>query len=242
MEYTIYPLVLMRMEVPMYLMTYRMHVGETMWQPVMMFFIKGGDKNILVDTGASAAGVRKYRDFVCEDVMSFEEALAKVNLSPEKIDIVIQTHLMFDHCESTHKCINAKVIVQDEEMKYAFAPHPLQAHSYDREQFANLRLVPVRGDTKIMDGIEVLHTPGHSPGGQSVAIDTAKGKAIITGFCCIGENFRPSEEQRKVLPVIPSAIAPNMYQWIDSALKIKGLADIILPLHEPEIANMETIP
>ena len=42
-----------------------------------------------------------------------------------------------------------------------------------------------------MDGIEVLLTPGHTPGGQSVAVKTEAGKAVITGLCCNKENFLP---------------------------------------------------
>ncbi len=36
-------------------------------------------------------------------------------------------------------------------------------------------------------------TPGHSPGARSVVIETAKGAAMITGFCCKHANFNPTE-------------------------------------------------
>ncbi len=240
--YTIHPLTLAKLEGDKSFLTYRMHVGEKMWVPVNTWYIEGGDKNILVDTGGSCDIISKYFTGNCKDVISFENALAKYNLTPEKIDIVIQTHLMYDHCINMRKCVNAKVIVQEEELKFAYAPHPILAGVYGKEFFKDVRFITVKGDTKIMDGIEVLFTPGHSPGCQSVAIETSKGKAIIAGFCCIMDNFKPPEEVKERLPVIPLGIALNPVEAFESALRVKGLADILLPLHDPDISEMEKIP
>jgi glyoxylase-like metal-dependent hydrolase (beta-lactamase superfamily II) len=242
MLYTIHPLTLARLEVDRSLMTYRMRIGEKLWIPVNTWYIEGGNKNILVDTGGSCDVISKYFAGNCKDIISFEDALAKYGLTPEKIDIVIQTHLMHDHCINTRKCVNAKVIVQEEELKFAYAPHPILAHLYGKELLKNVRFITVRGDAKIMDGIEVLFTPGHSPGCQSVAIETSEGKAIITGFCCIMDNFKPPDDVKERLPVIPLGIALNPVEAFDSALRIKGLADILLPLHDPDVAKMKNLP
>jgi Zn-dependent hydrolases, including glyoxylases len=242
MLYTIHPLTLARLEVDRSLMTYRIRTGEKMWIPTNAWYIKGGDKNILVDTSGSCDIISKYFSGNCEDITSFEDALAKYGLTPQKIDIVIQTHLMHDHCINTRKCVNAKVIVQEEELRFAYAPHPILSHSYGKELLSDVRFITVRGNAKITDGVEVLFSPGHSPGCQSVAIETSQGKAIITGFCCIMDNFKPPEEIKERLPVIPLGIALNPIEAFDSALRVKGLADILLPLHDPDIARMGKIP
>jgi N-acyl homoserine lactone hydrolase len=44
--------------------------------------------------------------------MDFEDALERIGLAPEKIDIIIQTHLHYDHCGNASKCENAEVIAQ----------------------------------------------------------------------------------------------------------------------------------
>jgi|GEM_PF-4868156 hypothetical protein len=69
--YTIYPLVLAKLEGDRSLMTYRMHIGEKVWVPVVVWYIKGGRKNILVDTGASREAIGdhfngKYGEVVSE--------------------------------------------------------------------------------------------------------------------------------------------------------------------------------
>ena len=43
----------------------------------------------------------------------------------------------------------------------------------------------------IKPGIEVVHTPAHTPGGLSVVVATEQGQAVITDFCVIEENYNP---------------------------------------------------
>ena len=106
----------------------------------------------------------------------------------------------------------------------------------------------IDGDQTIVPGISVMLTPGHSPGGQSVVIETAQGKAIITGFCCIMDNFTPPEDITvsvspfSTYPVITPGIHSDPFQAYDSTLKVKELADIIIPLHDPELAIRDQIP
>jgi len=95
----------------------------------------------------------------------------------------------------------------------------------------------LEGDKEIVKGVKVLLTPGHSPGSQSVAIETEKGIAVITGFCCINKNFI-----EEFWPVTPPGIHTNATQAYDSMLKVKEIADIIIPLHESTFAKKEVIP
>jgi len=106
----------------------------------------------------------------------------------------------------------------------------------------NGQIRPVSGDCEIVPGVSVVHTPAHSPGGLTVLIDTEKGKAAITGFCVIRENFEPPPAIRAMeMEVIPPGTSINTYEAYDIVLRVKGLADIILPLHEPEFASVDTI-
>ncbi len=87
-----------------------------------------------------------------------------------------------------------------------------------------------------------MHTPIHTPGGMTVFIQTASGKAAITGFCVIKENFEPPVQIRAMeMEVIPPGTNINSYDAYDTMIKVKEMADIILPLHEPEFAATKTI-
>jgi len=235
-EYTIHPLVVGVNETDQGIMTYLHDYGKRIWLPIYVFYIKGGEKNILVDTGLEEFVVpeevgRTYGF----DVLEFEDALATVNLTPEDIDVIIHTHLHNDHCENDYKCVNAEVYVQKDEYEFFKHPHPVD-HRYYSDILDGVNVIAVEGDSNILDGIDVIYSPGHTVGGQSVAIRTSEGTAIITGFCCNDKNF----------PTTGPAIAPgvhiNVMEAYDSAQKIKEMADILIPLHDLSIGRSKRIP
>ena len=56
------------------------------------------------------------------------------------------------------------------------------------------------------------------------------------------ENFFPPKEIKGMeMDVIPPGTHVNVYEAYDIMLKIKDRADILLPLHEPKFASIETI-
>ncbi|MGB5155843.1 N-acyl homoserine lactonase family protein [Desulfobacterium sp. N47] len=235
-EYTIYPVAVGVNETDQGIMTYQRDYGKRILLPVYMFYIKGGDKNILVDTGLEQFVVSEETEKKCGfKVYEFEDALELFNLKPEGIDIIIHTHLHNDHCENDYKCNNAAVYVQKAEMEFFKNPHPID-HRYYPDVLDGVNVVEVEGDVKIEDGIELIFSPGHSAGGQSVAINTSKGKAVITGFCCNEKNF-PEKG-----PAICPGVHIDAIKAYDSAQKIKSLADILIPLHDISIGRQKQIP
>jgi glyoxylase-like metal-dependent hydrolase (beta-lactamase superfamily II) len=235
-EYTIHPLVVGANETDQGIMTYLRDYGKRIWIPIYVFYVKGGEKNILVDTGLEQfvvpEGLGKTYGF---DVLEFEEALATVKLKPDDIDVIIHTHLHNDHCENDYKCSNAKAYVQKAEMDFFRDPHPLD-HRYYSDVLDGVDVVEVDGDANILDGIDVIFSPGHTVGGQSVSINTSEGKAIITGFCCNDKNFP------KTGPAIAPGVHINATEAYDSIQKIKEIADILIPLHDLEVGKKESIP
>lgn len=243
--YKIIPLPLCTIELDMAVLTYRFNYGKKIQVPVVAWYIEGADKRILVDTAANANLAIEFRGLPAAEIKSFESALAGVGVKPEEIDIVIQTHLQWDHCANTNQCKNAKVLVQEEELRFAFAPHPILAPTYEKSLFKGLNFVVVKGNYEVAPGIELLFTPGHTPGCQSVVINTAHGKAVITGFCCLKENFGPPadapERVKEVTPVISPGIHINAQDGFESMLLVKGIADIPIPCHDPSYLKIESI-
>jgi len=235
-EYTIHPLVVGANETDQGIMTYLRDYGKRIWIPIYVFYVKGGEKNVLVDTGLEQFVVPedlgKTYGF---DVLEFEEALATVQLKPDDIDVIIHTHLHNDHCENDYKCPKAEVYVQKAEMEFFRDPHPLD-HRYYPDILDGVDVVEVDGDANILDGIDVIFSPGHTVGGQSVSINTSEGKAIITGFCCNDKNFP------KTGPAIAPGVHINAIEAYDSIQKIKEMADILIPLHDLEVGKKESIP
>ncbi len=229
------------------MMTYQYGYGETYTIPIYCWYIEGSEKTILVDTGEMSPIQSKDREAsIGGKIYSFEEGLAKWNLAPEDVDIVIHTHLHNDHCENDYRCANARFYVHEKELAAIHHPHPLDfryLEDYIEDVEENGQLEIVRKDQTIVPGISVMHTPAHTPGGMTVLIDTAQGKAAITGFCVIDENFNPPKEIRAMeMDVIPPGTLVNAYDAYDILLKVKSAADIVIPLHEPRFAAFDTIP
>ena len=244
--YKIHPIVMGTKIFDKSMMTYQHGNGETCTIPIYSWFIEGGDKKILVDTGEISPVISDSREkSIHGKIYTFEEGLSKWNLIPKDIDIVIHTHLHNDHCENDYKCQNAVFYVHQKELERIHEPHPLdfrylEDYIIDVEEAGRIKIITE--DTEIVPGIRVMHTPAHTDGGLSVIIETAKGKAIITGFCTIMENFYPPKEITAMeMDVIPPGTHVNVYEAYDIMLKVKNAAEILLPLHEPEFASIDTI-
>jgi len=239
MNYKIYPLYICKLFADIGTFSYLNFSGEKRWFPVYIWLIEGGGQKILVDVACDAEEMRKASVLGApyENITTIEEALAKFELSPENVETVIITHLHGDHALNLRKFVNAKIYVQEDELNFARNPHPLFANIFPKGRFDGIRFMTVKGDYRLRDGVDILFTPGHSAGTQSVAVSTAKGRAIICGACSLPESFAPVDKTQQV-------VAPGIHldpvKGYDSLVRIKKEADIILPLHDLAFMN-ETV-
>lgn len=247
MTYRIIPLILSKYVGEKGYMTFLTDYGVPIVRPFIMWYIEGAEKTILVDTAIEARDYQnyhpKFNNLEMDPMMSFEAALKSVNLTPDTVDIVIQTHLHFDHCYNTRKCVNAKVFVQEDELKFAQNPVPFEG-IYQKELFEGLNFEIINGDYMLFEGIDLLFAPGHSAGGQAVCVQTDKGKAVISGLCSIKENYYPEDANPMAgggTTILPGILFDSVRAF-NSITRIKEIGDIILPLHEPEILERKSIP
>ncbi|MBT3312457.1 MAG: N-acyl homoserine lactonase family protein [Desulfobacterales bacterium] len=245
-KYKIHPIVVGTKIFDKSMMTYQSGHGKIYTIPIYCWYIEGGDKKILVDTGEMNPIKSEDREkSIGGKIYNFEEGLGRWGLSPEDINIVIHTHLHNDHCENDYKCENAEFFIHKKEIENIHNPHPLDYRYLDDyiiEIEENGQIRQVEEDREIVPGIRVIHTPVHTEGGLTVLVKTSQGTAAITGFCVIKENFYPPIEITSMeMEVIPPGTLINAYDAYDIMLNIKNTADIILPLHEPEFASIDTI-
>ena len=245
-RYTIYPIVMGTKVFDKGMMTYQHDYGTPYTIPIYSWYIKGGEKKILVDTGELHPVQSADREkSIGGKIFTFEEGLARHGLKPDDIDIVIHTHLHNDHCENDYKCTNARFYIHQAELETIRKYHPLDfryVEDFILEIEANNQIEVIRDNMEILPGIEVIHTPIHTPGGLTVLIQTKSGRAAITGFCVIKENFEPPVHIRAMeMEVIPPGTHINTYEAYDTMIKVKEIADIILPLHEPAFADGKPI-
>ena len=244
--YTIHPIVMGTKIFDKGMMTYQHDYGTPYTIPIYCWYLEGGDKKILVDTGEMRPIISDDREkAIGGKIYTFEEGLALYGLTPEEIDIVIHTHLHNDHCENDYKCTNATFYIHQQELDTIHNPHPLDfryVEDFIIEIEENKQIIPVTADIEIVKGVGVVHTPAHTEGGLTVLVDTPEGRAAITGFCTILENFNPPQKITAMeMEVIPPGTHVNSYKAYDIMVKVKEMADFVLPLHEPRFASSSSI-
>jgi glyoxylase-like metal-dependent hydrolase (beta-lactamase superfamily II) len=135
-----------------------------------------GGKRILVETGAGDKMNAKFRDIYGIDGPFLDQGLRKCGLQPADIDIVINTHLHFDHCGGNtrlekDKVIpafpNARYIVHRGEFEHAMNPTERDRASYIPENYAPIadagQLTLLESDGQVVaPGVEVVRLPGHT--------------------------------------------------------------------------------
>lgn len=216
-------------------MTYLTDMGKTVQIPVTVALIDGPQK-ILVDTSFLSVErtweIRRRR-IVRAPEQEMLAALAAAGARPEEIAIVIHTHLHYDHAGNNRLFPSARFLVQRDELRYALAPGECDANAY----FApSLGITPdylgtpfelLDGEADVAPGIRVIPTPGHTPGHQSVVVDTAGGRYCIAGDAVMWyENL----ERR-----IPPGYHVSTLACMESIARIQRAADHVLPAHEPKL-------
>ena len=95
--------------------TYLMRVGKTVGSGCFVWYIEGSNPKILVDAGCTAQNFIDHGQEE-EDIQSVEVGLSQLGLRPEDIDMVIMTHLAWDHISLASKYCHAKFVVQKSEL------------------------------------------------------------------------------------------------------------------------------
>jgi glyoxylase-like metal-dependent hydrolase (beta-lactamase superfamily II) len=158
--------------------------------------VRAGDFNVLIEAGIGPKLSEKERDiYGYERSPGLPDSLAEAGLTPEDIDLVIVSHLHFDHCgalvtpgrdgELCPLFPRARHVVQAKEMEAWRHPDPRSKPSYKPENLEMLeqagRLQIVDGDAEVAPGISVRVTGGHTAGHQAVYVRDQEETVVFTG-------------------------------------------------------------
>jgi N-acyl homoserine lactone hydrolase len=143
--------------------------------------------NIVFDTGLHPVHIERpeatFGPGSLKVVMEAEDAivarLAAIGVRPDDVAIVVNSHLHFDHAGNNGAFPKATFIVQADQIAFAKGKPNFPGVYWD---IPELTYMPLTGRARIAPGVEVVPTPGHAPGHQSLVVDLAEtGRVVLCG-------------------------------------------------------------
>ena len=144
--------------------------------------VRTGDMTVLIETGLGNKLPGRLVNIYGQPAKLLDN-LGAAGISPEDIDIVINTHLHFDHCgwntvRQGDKVVatfpNAQYYAQEGEWQHARQQHERDAVSYISDNYdplvTNGQMHLLKGDQEIVPGVSVQVFPGHTDNMQAVMI------------------------------------------------------------------------
>ncbi len=164
-----------------------LHVeGEVM--PVYVHVIDHPDARVLVDTGMTELHP------AVADMDPRLSPLGEQAFDLAGIDIVVNTHLHFDHCGGNHLFAGRPIYVQRRELDDARSQDDYTIR--DWVDAPGVRYVPVDGELELLPGLRLVPAPGHTPGSQVIVVGTDGHPVVIAGDAAVwfGELDEPQTE------------------------------------------------
>jgi glyoxylase-like metal-dependent hydrolase (beta-lactamase superfamily II) len=234
-------------ELPMPSFTYLRGWGQTLDLPLIMYVIQGGERPIVVDTGADLASAWDRHEIRMEQAPDEQPlaALRSVGVDPDDVSIVVNTHLHWDHSSNNHLFPNAEILVQRQEIDYALAPVPWHRQQFEAQsplpaawERAKDRIRAIDGDTPVAPSIAVVSLPGHTPGSQGVLVESTSGtRYLIAGDCIyLHENWEGDES----VDHIPVGLFTDLIAYDASLRKIESLECEVIPSHDFRVLQRRT--
>lgn len=174
-----------------------------------------GEKNVLIDTGHY--GNRRV----------LLDNLKQRGLGVEDVDIVVLSHLHWDHALNIDLFPHSTVILNSRELDYArnLKPTDWATPTFIASLLEDMKVRTVNDNAAVIEGVKAIETPGHTVGHLSIIVKTPKGVAIVA------QDAIPTA--RSFNRGLPDFIFWDEDAARKSVRKIKSVkADIIYPGHD----------
>jgi glyoxylase-like metal-dependent hydrolase (beta-lactamase superfamily II) len=201
--------------------------------PVPAFLLETGNERILIDTGLHPGAARDTEAFYGRPLFELElEQDITEQIDVSTITRVVLTHLHFDHAGGlTLLPDSVPVVLQRREWEAGHDETAVERNFLLPRDYTlgDRELVLVDGDHDLLgDGsVELLLTPGHTPGHQSVRVG---GKLVIAGDVV---HYASTLDDHR----FPS-FADDFDSQAASAERLREMREAgvrVLPGHDPEV-------
>jgi len=169
--------------------------------PVYVHVIDHPEARVLVDTGMTELHP------AVADLDPRLTPLSEQDFDLAGIDIVVNTHLHFDHCGGNHLFAGKPTYVQRVELDDARSKDDYTINAW--VDAPGVQYVPVDGEVELLPGLTLVPAPGHTRGLQVVAVGAGERPVIVGGDVAVthGELDNPSSDgQLRVRALDPELV------------------------------------
>ncbi len=202
------------------------------------------ERTIIVDTGFEPTeGERRGRKVIRLP----REGLAMLGIDAAKVRDVVVTHMHYDHAGTLDDFPGARFHLNDLEMNFATGRLMCEApfrHAFSVEHVCTMvrrlfegRVVFHQGEEELAPGVSLHHIGGHTPGMQSVRVNTRRGWVVLASDSC---HFYENMELSKPFPVVY-----HLDDMIQGWAKLRRLAESpqhVIPGHDPLVLKRYPAP
>ena len=199
--------------------------------------VRTAGKTVLIETGAGDKMDAKLRDiYAIDEGPRLLDQLAAHGVTPDRVDIVVNTHLHFDHCGWNTRIANgraiptfpnAKYFVQRGELEHAKGPNERDRASYMPDNFVPVeaagQFTLLDGDSEIAPGIELIRVPGHNADMQCVRL-SGGGKAAFCFVDLVPTTAHISFPWIMGYDLYPMQTLENKKRWIPEVSRTEAMA------------------
>jgi N-acyl homoserine lactone hydrolase len=178
-------------------------LAETERMPVNVHLIDHPDARILVDTGMTDLHP------AVADMDPRLQPLTEQDLDLASIDIVVSTHLHFDHCGGNHLFAGKPIYVQRRELEDARSEEDYTIREW--VDAPGVQYVQVDGELELLAGLRLVPAPGHTAGMQMVVVETGERPAVVGGDVAVW--FRELDEPETEGQLRVHALDPELV-WL----------------------------
>jgi N-acyl homoserine lactone hydrolase len=176
-------------------------LAESELMPVYVHVIDHPGGRVLVDTGMTELHP------AVADMDPRLDPLSEQDVDLAGTDIVVNTHLHFDHCGGNHLFAGKPIYVQRRELEDARSLEDYTIREW--VDAPGVQYVPVDGELELLPGVRLVPAPGHTSGSQVVVVETGGRPVVIAGDTAVwfGELDDPQTEgQRLVRALDPELV------------------------------------
>jgi N-acyl homoserine lactone hydrolase len=142
--------------------------------PVYVHVIDHPEARVLVDTGMT-----QLHPAVADMDPQLTPLSGQDDFDVASIDVVVNTHLHFDHCGGNELFAGRPIYVQRAELDDARTEEDYTIREW--VDAPGVEYVPVDGVLELLPGLRLVPAPGHTRGSQVVVVETAAGPVVVAG-------------------------------------------------------------